>query len=70
MSNNDVNNIEQKIVELANSHPIYYFDILDELKGADYRTIMLAFGQIRQKKLFTRDSQGRYILDESKTERK
>lgn len=70
MAENDVDRMEQQIVDLAKNRPIYYFDILDEFKDEDYRTIMLAFGQIRQKKLFGRDPQGRYIVDANKTERK
>ncbi len=65
MPNTDVNQIENQIVELARQKPIFYADILKELKDADYRSIMRAFGQIRQKHLFGRDDKGRYILAKS-----
>jgi hypothetical protein len=68
MTNMDVDRMEQRIIELAKSRPVYYYDILNEFMNEDYRIIMLAFGQIRQKKIFGRDSLGRYIV-ESKTER-
>jgi hypothetical protein len=65
MSDKEVNRVEKQIVQLATSRPVFYSDILHELKGEDYRTIMLAFGQIRTKKLFDRDKQGRYVIKSS-----
>ena len=66
MINKDVDRVEQLILDLARISPIYYFDILEAFDSEDYRTIMLAFGQIRVKKLFGRDSQGRYIISYNK----
>ena len=68
MTNMEVDRMEQRIIDLAKSRPIYYYDILNEFMDEDYRAIMLAFGRIRQKKIFGRDSQGHYII-ESKNER-
>ncbi len=62
MSPNELDRIEGKIIALAQQKPVYYADILKELQQEDYRTIMLAFGQIRQKKLFSRDEKGRYLV--------
>jgi hypothetical protein len=58
----DVNRIEQRIVELAQRSPIFYYDIIRELRDEDYRAVMLAFGQIRQKGLFDRDPAGHFVL--------
>jgi hypothetical protein len=58
----DTSRIEQRILELAQRSPIFYYDILRELRDEDYRTVMLAFGQIRQKGLFDRDPAGHFIL--------
>lgn len=61
----DVDELERRIVTLARLGPIFYYDILRELRGEDYRAIMLAFGQIRRKRLFGRDDKGRYTLAEA-----
>ena len=61
MSQTDVDKVEGKIIALAQKRPVFYADILKELHDEDYRTIMLAFGRIRQKRLFGRDEKGRYI---------
>jgi len=65
MSQTDVDRIEGKIIALAQQKPIFYADILKELHDEDYRSIMLAFGQIRQKRLFGRDEKGRYVATKS-----
>ncbi len=57
----DIDDLERRMVELARQKPVFYADILRELGDADYRSVMLAFGQIRQKRLFGRDDKGRYI---------
>jgi hypothetical protein len=62
MVSKDVTRIEERILGLATKGPIFYYDILRELRGEDYRTIMLAFGQIREKGLFERDEAGHFIL--------
>ena len=62
MSENELDRIEGEIIALAQQKPVYYMDILKELKQEDYRTIMLAFGRIRQKKIFSRDEKGRYLM--------
>jgi hypothetical protein len=68
MSESDANRVEQQIVALATNRPIFYYDILRELEDEDYRTIMLAFGQIRAKELFERDEKGRYVVKTSTPE--
>jgi len=65
MSQTDVDRIESKIVALAQQKAVFYADILKELQDEDYRTIMLAFGRIRQKRLFGRDEKGRYVATKS-----
>lgn len=60
MLQSDIDELERRMVELARQKPVFYADILRELGDADYRAVMLAFGQIRQKRLFGRDDKGRY----------
>lgn len=61
MLQGEIDALEQRMVELARQKPVFYADILRELGDTDYRAVMLAFGQIRQKRLFGRDDKGRYV---------
>lgn len=61
----EIDRLAQRILALAGRGPIFYYDILRELRDEDYRAIMLAFGQIRQQRLFGRDDKGRYVLAET-----
>jgi hypothetical protein len=61
MLQSDIDALEQRMVELARQKPVFYADFLHDLGDVDYRMVMLAFGQIRQKRLFNRDDKGRYV---------
>lgn len=62
MTQDEVDRLEGRMVAVVRDRPAYYSEILRALPDADYRGVMLAFGQIRRKRLFGRDPQGRYTL--------
>ncbi|MGI9861483.1 hypothetical protein SDD30_08880 [Moorella naiadis] len=53
----------ESILELAKQGPFYFVDILNNLPEADYRDILIAWGEIRERGKLHRDKEGRYILE-------
>lgn len=62
LSETEVGEISEKIVELMSKKPIYFFDVLNEFRNVEYRKILLAFGKLRSEKRLSRDENGRYVL--------
>jgi hypothetical protein len=51
------------ILELAKRGPFYFSEILSGLPEADYRDILITWGEIRQRGKLSRDKEGHYILE-------
>ncbi|MFQ6110994.1 MAG: hypothetical protein ACE5LX_03065 [Nitrospinota bacterium] len=59
----DVQKVESQIVELMKGGPFYFFDVLDKLRDADYRTILLAWAALREKGRLDRIVEtGEYVI--------
>ena len=62
MSEAEIERTVSKIVDMMKRKPIYFYDILNELRDVEYRSILLAFGRLREEKMLSRDEDGRYLL--------
>ncbi len=59
----DVEKVESQIVELMKDGPFYFYDILDRMRDVDYRTILLAWGSLREKGRLDRVVEtGEYVI--------
>lgn len=58
----DVDQLTGSIERLLRAGPIFYTDILREFSSASYRSIMLAWGRIRERHTLSRDEEGHYFL--------
>lgn len=52
----------QARIERLSSRPMYYREIMEHLEDCEYRTILLAWGEVRRRRPLERDSDGRYWL--------
>lgn len=59
-----------KITDLVKKQPLYFYEILKELKDDDYRHILLAVGKLREEGKINRDEMGRYVLCTERNERR
>jgi len=62
LSEAEIERTVSKIVDMMKRKPIYFYDILNELRDVEYRSILLAFGRLREEKMLSRDEDGRYLL--------
>jgi len=54
--------VAARIVALLGEKPRTFYEILRELGDAEYRTILLAWGSLREGKKLGRDADGNYLL--------
>lgn len=54
--------VTARIVALLGEKPRTFYEILRELGDAEYRTILQAWGSLREEKKLGRDAHGNYLL--------
>lgn len=54
--------VAARIVALLGEKPRTFYEILRELPDAEYRTILQAWGSLREEKKLGRDAHGNYLL--------
>ena len=54
--------VTARIVALLGEKPRTFYEILHELGDAEYRTILQAWGSLREEKKLGRDADGNYLL--------
>jgi hypothetical protein len=59
----------EEIVATLRSGPVFFMDLVRAHRDAPYRTLLLAWGQVRDRHRLSRDDDGRYFLDGAGGER-
>ncbi|MBI4291131.1 MAG: hypothetical protein HY661_06610 [Betaproteobacteria bacterium] len=54
--------VVQRILKLLEQGPKNFYAILQSLADVEYRTILIAWGSVREKNLLRRDDHGNYLL--------
>lgn len=59
---NPISETAERIVKLLRQRPLDFYSILKGLQDVEYRTILQAWGTLREQDLLTRDHEGNYLL--------
>jgi hypothetical protein len=54
--------VAQRVLDLLKTGPKDFYAILKSLADVEYRTILIAWGSLREQDLLGRDDEGRYLL--------
>lgn len=54
--------VVERILKLLGQGPKNFYAILQSLADVEYRTILIAWGSVREKNLLRRDDHGNYLL--------
>lgn len=60
----EVDALADRITVLLTARPRTFYDLLRALEDAEYRTILQAWGRLRESRRLTRDEEGHYLLRE------
>jgi len=53
----------ERITELLRERPLNFYAILQSLGDVEYRTILAAWGTLREQEALARDHEGNYVLN-------
>ncbi len=56
--------VAERMARLLRERPRTFYELLRELPGVEYRTILIAWGALRERRALGRDDHGRYILSD------
>jgi hypothetical protein len=56
----------EAITATLRAGPVFFMDLVRAHREAPYRTLLLAWGKVRDRHRLSRDHDGRYFLDEGK----
>ncbi len=56
--------VAERMVRLLGEQPRTFYELLRELPGVEYRTILIAWGALRERRALGRDDHGRYVLSD------
>ena len=59
---NPISETAERIQKLLAERPLNFYAILQALHDVEYRTILQAWGTLREKELLARDHEGNYLL--------
>ena len=54
--------VAQRVLDLLKTGPTDFYAILKSLADVEYRTILIAWGSLRERDLLARDEHGNYLL--------
>ena len=60
--------VVERILKLLGQGPKNFYAILQSLADVEYRTILIAWGSVREKNLLRRDDHGHYLLAAQESE--
>ncbi len=60
--------VVERILRLLGQGPKNFYAILQSLADVEYRTILIAWGSVREKNLLRRDDHGNYLLTGQESE--
>ena len=65
----DVASMAEAITATLRAGPVFFMDLVRAHREAPYRTLLLAWGQVREQHKLSRDDDGRYFLTDGQTVR-
>jgi hypothetical protein len=66
----DVQRMAEEIARALHAGPLFFMDLVRAHREAPYRTLLLAWGEVRDRYRLSRDDDGRYFLTEGRGERR
>ena len=57
-----ISDVAQRIVQLLRPGPLSFYAILKALEDVEYRTILQAWGTLREQDVLARNAEGHYML--------
>jgi hypothetical protein len=58
----DVGRMTESITAMLRSGPVFFMDLVRAHRDAPYRTLLLAWGEVRARHALARDDEGHYFL--------
>jgi len=55
--------VTERIAALLRERPLIFYAILQSLGDVEYRTILAAWGTLREQEALARDDEGNYVLN-------
>ena len=65
--NADVRRMTDSITAMLREKPVFFMDLVRAHREAPYRTLLLAWGEVRERHRLSRDDEGHYFLEETPT---
>jgi hypothetical protein len=60
--NADVRRMAESITRMLRARPVFFMDLVRAHRDAPYRTLLLAWGEVREQHTLSRDDEGHYFL--------
>jgi hypothetical protein len=60
----DVRRMTESITAMLRGGPVFFMDLVRAHRDAPYRTLLLAWGEVRARHALSRDDEGHYFLPE------
>jgi hypothetical protein len=57
-----VESVAREIIVTLRARPVFFMDLVREYRETPYRTLLLAWGVVRERYRLSRDDDGRYFL--------
>jgi hypothetical protein len=54
--------VAERMLALLNERPRTFYELLRELGDVEYRTVLQAWGALREQRALGRDAEGRYLI--------
>jgi hypothetical protein len=58
----DVRRMAESITAMLRARPVFFMDLVRAHREAPYRTLLLAWGEVRERHTLSRDDEGHYFL--------
>jgi hypothetical protein len=58
----EVQRMAESITAMLRARPVFFMDLVRAHREAPYRTLLLAWGQVRDRHALSRDDEGHYCL--------
>jgi hypothetical protein len=62
----EVTRMAEAITATLRAQPVFFMDLVRAHREAPYRTLLLAWGEVRDRHHLSRDDDGRYFLEEGR----
>ncbi len=58
----DVARVAESMTRMLREKPVFFMDLVRAFPHIPYRTLLLAWGQVRERHRLSRDDEGHYVL--------